>query len=154
MIKMMICLLVAVAIPSLAFAQDSQETMKPLVYDTMISDDKLYGVEAGGLIRCSALILASEYVARMVNGDAEIGNEDLLMQAAINTIKDEAEKNNRAFSFEVVTEEAKLEMIEHMKAYVNLIVQNLEEDSDGSMLETDMLACSKLASFVSANVND
>lgn len=152
MIKMLTALLITVSMHATAIEQDRSEAITPLVYDTMINDDELYGVKADGLIRCSALILASEYVAKMVNADADIGNEDLLMQAAINTLKHEADRTNKAFSFDVVTEEAKATMIMHMKTYVNLIVKNLEQDSNGSILETDMLACSKLASFVSARV--
>jgi hypothetical protein len=122
----------------------------------MVKNDALYGVTAQSLIQCSALILASEFIARQIDTETEIGDEGLLMQAAINTLKDDADNKGAAFSFDDTAKLAKEEMIAYMKDYVDDIVKNIE-GQDGSVkagerLESDMLACSELGAKVSAKI--
>lgn len=116
----------------------------------MLSSNALYGVKSEGLVQCAALIIASEFIARQVEKETEIGNEELLMQAAINTLKHEADERNETFSFDDTSQRAKEEMIAHMKEYVDDIVANIEQENQGERLENDMVVCSELASTVSA----
>jgi hypothetical protein len=128
----------------------SKPVMQGLDFATMQNKNALYGVTSKALLDCSALIVASEFIARQADASVDIGNEDLLMQAAINTIKDTNDKSNTPFVFDHVVENAKLTMVERMKRYVDSIIQNIEGESDGLQLEKDMVACAELGASVSS----
>ena len=142
----------AMLLSPLSFAEETD--LPNINAQSMQSSNTLYGVKSEGLVQCAALIIASEFIARQVKEETEIGNEELLMQAAINTLKHEADERNETFSFDDTSQRAKQEMITHMKEYVDEIIANIEQENQGERLENDMLVCSELASIVSARFED
>lgn len=116
----------------------------------ILNEEALYGVKSEALLDCSALIVASEFVARQADANIDIGDEEMLMQAALNTIKNDYEQVNRPFEFDKVLDESKTSMISKMKSYVDLIIENIETDANAEVLEKDMLKCAEMGAVVSA----